>query len=644
MATRAPYGWHTAPVPRTLLALAAALPLLAVLPAVPAHAAAPEPEVWVVSDSDGDGLDGLFRRPLSGGTPTQVVAETDSSDVYALSRSADGSRVVYVVVTRSAAGALSQSIAVRDVSGQLVQTLATRAYDGRFYVGNPHLAPDGRLLVWDLADDDTGGLTTYATTVGSTAAPRVVASGYTPYAFLDQDTLLVQTTLGDPYTVEFTGGPLKKVTGLPLEALNVVVSPDLTKVAYGKYDASAGEGLPVKSPVVVADLAFDGTTASVSNEVVRSSGGYSSQVDFTLDGQSLLFTRNDGDFSGANGASPGNVWSVPLGPGDAVETLTVPAEDDVITVQKDDGTAPGAPTPTPFTLLGTGAAVQWSPPTDSDLSGVVVRRTRVGTSEVKQVFVPAPQNVLSDTGLVLGATYSYALTALDRSGNRSETTTRSLVATDAAPSLPDPTSSQRTTAPFTARWSAAASTTATYTVDYSVNGGGWRSWITSRPVVARTFGSSAGTGIAATTSTPGQTYRLRVTGTDAYGNTTRTVVSGTAVVPLDQTRATLSGGTTVARSDAWLGSLRQLSSPSHFARLAVTGSRLQLVVERCTTCGVMDVFDGGTRIGSVDTRLGRRAPRSVVFTRVWGSVSTHTITVRPRTTAPVLLDGFAVRR
>jgi len=144
----------------------------------------------------------------------------------------------------------------------------------------------------------------------------------------------------------------------------------------------------------------------------------------------------------------------------------------------------------------------------------------------------------------------------------------------------------------------------------------------------------------------GNSYRFRIVGTDgALGNSTVDTAGGTAVVPYDQTRAAFSSGVVTSSPDRWYGSARVLQAAASYAKLTVVGNRFQLIGERCTTCGVFDVFDNNHLVGSVDSR-GTRAPRAVLFTRTL-TAGSHVMVVKNRGTAGrsnVIVDGFAVRR
>lgn len=145
----------------------------------------------------------------------------------------------------------------------------------------------------------------------------------------------------------------------------------------------------------------------------------------------------------------------------------------------------------------------------------------------------------------------------------------------------------------------------------------------------------------------GGTYRFQLVAMDAFGNSTPYVGSAKAVVPFDQTKATLYGGANVTSAGAYLGSVRRLSATSHYARVSLVGNKLMVIGWRCTTCGKVAIYDGSTRIATVDTYAASTQRRVVLFSRTYSASATHTFTLRPLATAGrpyVWLDGFAMQR
>jgi hypothetical protein len=270
------------------------------------------------------------------------------------------------------------------------------------------------------------------------------------------------------------------------------------------------------------------------------------------------------------------------------------------------------------------------------VSQVLVRRF-LGTKLLRQAAVPLPATSFRDTGLVIGTQYTYTLTSLDRAGHAAANPPGfDLVAAAAQPSYSDPTSRTATRSPFAVRFGP-GSPAVLWTVDYRVNNaGGWIRWVTNVTGSSRTFTAAA----------QGRTYQFRAIATDGYSSTPL-VNGGLTVVPVDQSKATLSGGTTVSSSSAWAGSYRKLTRKTQYAKISLYGKRLQVIAWRCKGCGSFAIYQGSVKIATVSTYATTTKVRDVVFTKYWSTNATRTFTIRPLATTghpAVLLDGFAMRR
>ena len=632
--------------------------LLPLLP-VAAHAAdSPKTEIrLVLEDRNGDGTYSVYRREANG-MEFAVVEELATRSLHDLDVTPDGSRFVAVEDQLDANGALlRERLVVRDVSGFPVRTVAdVAASDQTQAVDEPTISPDGLNVVYARVAFPANGAPQFTLRQAdvATGADDLIGTNLAAPVYVGPDLLLARSA--DPsmpgdfygwrsYTISTRSSYLiagQTAQAIPTDADQVRRSPDGTKLVWSLDTTGSAADAPYTADIQVAPVGGDGRRGlGVGSAVTVATGQANESPSWSRDGSTLFFTRYDG----ASGA--GDVWSVPAdGSSPAAATPGLDSLE-VQTGAIDTVGSDPIPSVQPITLNGTAATLRWILPTDSDLSGTIISRYPLYNGTMKQIYVPAPLTSFVDSGLVLGDTYRYVFQSEDRSGYGGDGPTQWLTAAQALPAVQDPTSRTTTRAPFPVRFATAAAASVKYTVDYSINGGGYRRWVSNVAGVQRTFGSAATTGVAATVSTPGTTYRFRVSAADAYGNTTAQVLSGKSVVPFDQTRATLSGGTNVARGDSWFGTLRTLSAPAHYARIAVTGDRFQVLGERCPSCGVVDIYDGATRIASVDTRASARQPRAVLYTRLWSTVGNHTITLKPRGTAgrpSVVLDGFAVRR
>lgn len=633
---------RTALLASTVVAAVLAVPFAT--PAAAVAAAAADISVFV-ADTDNDGYFGLFERTTPAGPTTTLVPDSGTSHVTDLATSADGTRMTYVQTTFSGNGApLRDKVVVRDINdttGRTARAVQDLSATGSTFTVAPSLSPDGSTVVWTNVTFAAGALKValLKAPFGAGAATAIPSSKTVGGAlFVDGATLLASDLSGTAYTLPLTGGTPVPTSGtIPTNANQLTVSPDGSHLAWS-LDKSTGN-LEV-SDIQVAPLSLSGGVATIGTPVTVATGLANDTPALSADGLSVYYTHYDGDFG------PGDVYSAPADGSSTSGTVaaSTPADDTEVALGATDAAAPGvAGAATAFTLAGTSATIRWTLPTDPDLSGVLVSRNG-GTAR----YVPAPLTSFVDTGLALGSTYTYALTAIDRSGNTAAGVTRQLTATAATLSTTDPTSTGSTKAPFVVRFGPNSPSSVHWTVTYRpTTTSTFTPWVSSVANAYRTFGVAGGTGIAATTAKPGTTYQFRAFATDAFGNRTGVATSGPVVVPWDQTKATLSGGHNLTSSSDYLGSVRVLSAVGQYARIAVTGNRFQVIGRRCTSCGVFDVYDGSTRVATIDSRGSGTQYRAVLYTRTYPSVQNHTLTIKPRATAGrpnVILDGFAVRR
>ena len=631
-----------------LIALAAStLPLVV---AQPAHAAAPVEKAFVLADTNGDGRAGVYLRTMPpSGVGTAIVPENASTYVFHLSTSRDGTRAIFRVDSYEAS-AWRQKIEVADVGGQIVRVLENIAYDGTNYLHVPQLSPDGNIAVWEIHNRTTGTRITRRANVSSGTA-TTIASDFSPYAILNGSTLLGQDGVGNPFTMPLAGGARTAVTGLPVDAMDVTVSPDGSHVAWGLFDSTVPDGAAFTATMQVARLTLVGSTATTDQVVTIASGLNNVEPTFSRDGTTVYFIRNDGASGTSQGIDgPGDLWSAPADASAAATQLATTADEtDVAIAVTDDGTSPGAAGPLPVVLRGTSATLNWTLPADLDLSGTLITCTHGGVTQ-RTAFVPAPISTYVDTGLQLNFDYTCTFTPKDRSGNAGTFARRDFFALQALAAFADPTSTTSAKASFPVSFAPVHTPNgAVFKVDYLTAGTAtWHPWVTDAQGRVRTFGSPASTGVNATTSTPGTNYVFRVQVRDYYGNTSPFISSPRAVVPFDQTKATLSGGTNISATAAYLGSYRRLSKTTDYAKVTLVGNRMQIVGVRCSTCGSFNVFEGGVRIATISSYSSSSAAtyRAVLYTRSYSSVGTHTWIIRPAATSGrpyVILDGFAAR-
>jgi hypothetical protein len=616
-----------------VVAVAATLPL----PSAYADASAGTESTLTLEDRNGDAQFGLYTAT---GT---LVPESDSTSVVELTTR--GGLIVTVEDTYAPSNDLHERVVARDLKGHLLRVLddvfsPAESPDSTFDT-SPSISPDGSTVLWSQITLTGTSATTYdlrTAPVASGASTVLPGSASLAFAaYLDDTTLLaMDQSVGHLVSLPATGGAATSVSST-LSANSFTVSHDGTRLAWSADTPGGG------ADIQVASFTDTGGTVTLGTVGTLTSTGYNTSPAWSADDATIRFISTDGNVD-----SPGDVWTVSSDPSSAAPApvLTTPADELAVATALADPTPPAAATAQPFTLNGTSVGLSWTLPADPDLAGVIITRAPAAAP----IFVAAPGTSYTVSNLPLNTLFSYTFTAVDRSGNpaaSSPTASRSVTALRPNPSFPDPTSAVTSTAPFPVTFGSGLPAGTRFTVDVSAGGGAFTRWVSGLSGSKRPFGL-ASSGAASTTSVPGASYRFRVSVTDAYGNSGSAVTTGSAVVPYDHTKATFSKGAYTYRSaDRWLGSVAVLPSAGVQARVVLTGNRLQVIGDRCPTCGVMDVYVGSTKVGSVDTYAKKRAIRQVLFTQTYSTTATRTITVRARGTAhrsSVIVDAFAMRR
>ncbi|MFN2539055.1 MAG: hypothetical protein ABR549_13040 [Mycobacteriales bacterium] len=577
-------------------------------------------------DTDGDGGYGLLARDATG--DHVLVAESEASDVYALATSRDGSRVAYFQDLYDDAGDLShERLVVRDTTlfgtpGFVRVVSDLTPANGEVFDVVPALSPDGSTVVWSRIDlnGTTPTVSTLRAGVASGTA-STVADGLFGAAFLDASTL-IGTTESGVVTLPAAGGAETAVAGLTASDTGFAVSPDAAHVSWTRDTSDATTSM---AEVHVADLAVAAGVATLTADRTLASDVEASGPTWAPDGSHVLFVITD-----AGGA--GSVWSAPQD-GSTPRTSAVVPTGDIWSIgyAVSDAVAPGSATLLPATLAATSATLRWALPADGDVYAVELSRT---APSPKTITVKAPATSYVDTGLALGTTYTYSAVVVDKAGNRSPAVTRQLTTLAATATVPDPTSTRYYLNPSFRVYFP----TGTYTVQYRANGsGGLTTWLDH----------AAGSSQVFSTAKAGSSYGLLMTRYDGFGNSTAPTGIGTAVVPYDQTRASYSGSyVTQTLNERYLGNATILKTAGSAARLVVNGNRLQVVGEKCTSCGVMDVYVDGVRVAGIDTHDTQRRSRFVLYTRNLTAGVNHTVVIKARGTAGrpnVVLDAFGVR-
>jgi hypothetical protein len=159
-----------------------------------------------------------------------------------------------------------------------------------------------------------------------------------------------------------------------------------------------------------------------------------------------------------------------------------------------------------------------------------------------------------------------------------------------------------------------------YTVQRSRDGGAWA-----------TIGSDLQATWLATALAKGHTYRFRVRAVDEAGN-----VGAWKTSPVERFRGIQDGSRAIDYVGTWRtattstasgGTLHSSTASGSMARFTFTGRAVAWVAPIGSSRGQARIYLDGTWVKTVDLH-GPASPRRIVYTRTFGSVGTHRLTVR----------------
>lgn len=247
------------------------------------------------------------------------------------------------------------------------------------------------------------------------------------------------------------------------------------------------------------------------------------------------------------------------------------------------------------------------------------------------------------TGLGAG-THTAAVRVTDPSGKQSPTVSRSWVVDVAAPTtaLATPAAVQ-TGSPTTLTWTAA-----------DTGGAG----IASYDVRARTASPSADLGayqypaawqnLSAPslrwTLSAGYEYCFSVRTRDRAGNVGAWSAERCTTMPLDDRALAASTGWYRGTSSGYLFTTysKTVRTYAQLTRSSVRGRHLAVVATTCASCGSVDVYHAGVKLGRVNLYSATTRTRQVLWLPLESVTRTGTVTVRSTSTRPVVVDGLAV--
>jgi hypothetical protein len=115
-------------------------------------------------------------------------------------------------------------------------------------------------------------------------------------------------------------------------------------------------------------------------------------------------------------------------------------------------------------------------------------------------------------------------------------------------------------------------------------------------------------------------------------------------VALDDRALTASTGWTRGTSSAYAYGTytRATSSGRSLTRTSVKGRRIAVVATTCPTCGAVDVYHAGVKIGRVSLYSAKTSYRQIRWLPLQSVTRTGSVVVRTTSTKTVVVDGIAV--
>ena len=147
-----------------------------------------------------------------------------------------------------------------------------------------------------------------------------------------------------------------------------------------------------------------------------------------------------------------------------------------------------------------------------------------------------------------------------------------------------------------------------------------------------------------TTLTAGRHYCFSVRARDTAGNTGAWSGERCTSVTLDDRSLTASSGWTrgVSSAHAYGTYSRAAASGRSLTRTSVQARRVSIVATTCPTCGAVDVYHAGTRLGRVSLYSATTSYRQVRSLPLQSVTRTGSVVVRTTSSKTVVLDGIVV--
>ena len=561
---------------------------------------------WAVPRTDGgSAVTGYTVTASPGGSSAVVDGSSTSTVVDGL---ANGTAYTFTVTAVNAVGSSPASAA-----SSAVTPAGVPAAPGQVTA----VAGDRSAAVsWTAAAANGAAVTGYTVTASPGGSSAVVDGSST-------STVVDGLANGTAYT--FTVTAVNAVGSSPASAASSAVTPAGVPAAPGQVTAVAGD-----RSAAVSWTAAAANGAAVTGYTVTASPGGSSAV---VDGSSTSTV--------VDGLANGTAYTFTVTAVNAVGSSPASAASSAVTPQD-----PNKPTMTSVTgpaaiTRSTAAQFSFGAADVSDPAATLVYRCSLDGAAFSECASPK-----SYTGLG-SIVHTFAVKAVDPSGNESATVSRTWRVDTTAPTL-------TVTAP-TATFTLATSLVpawATSDAGAGVAGADLR-W--QRAPFNGTFGTwvypSSWQGTTATRATlaasRGYTYCVSGRARDKAGNVSAWSAPRCTAVALDDRSLSASAGWSRTTSSTFYAGTATVTSRSSVSltRTAVQARRIALVATRCTTCGTVGVYWNGALVKRISLYASSTQRRVLIGVTSFTGVRSGTLTIRSLTSGKgIQIDGLALDR
>jgi hypothetical protein len=543
--------------------------------------------------------------------------------------------VTYAATNGTATGCAANGSTLTSTSAGTCTVTATKAADTNYKAASsaPTTVTFAKAAQATLTVTSVSG--TYGTPLTLTTSGGS-GTGAVTYVAADGTATGCTVSASAPYTLSVTSAGTCTVTATKAADGNYTVTSSApTTITFAKAGQSIVFTSTAPSPAYVSGPAYT---------ITATGGGSGNPVTFTLDatstgcelnGSTLTFVAAGTCVVNADQAGDAN-YNPAL---QVLQSFTVATDSFAPTVLITD--KPANPTKSTTATFSFTGSDQQTPP--------VSFTCKLDDAAAAACTSPMPYSGLAD------GVHTFTVQGSDNAGNASAPVAYSWRVDTHAPTaaVTSPAAATSTTIPTTLSGSAAVAWTAADTggsgvANYQVryarapSTGALGAWSYPSSWTGLTVKSVKHSGLA-----KGYVYCYSVRATDRAGNNSDWSPSGCIAVPLDDAslKATTSGWTRGTGAAYWNGTTTStktmnatLSRPN--AQLA----RVGIVATRCSTCGIVGIYVGGTLMGQINLHAATTEHRKVLLLPKF-SYRTGTVTLKVLTRGKLVsIDGLMISR